>query len=49
MTNVYISDSDGKKFVLSLQNTVRDVEGNVDMEKITSQYGTYIANIYDDK
>lgn len=47
--NIYISDSSGIRFSLSLKNNVRDVDGECDLEKISGLSGIYIANTYEDK
>ena len=47
MTNIYISDEKGFSFGLSLMNAVRNLEGNVDFERIFSNYGTFISNVFD--
>ena len=47
MTNVYVSDYRGYEFSLSLMQNVRNQEGNCDFETISSNEGTFIANIYD--
>ncbi|KAL4463962.1 hypothetical protein ABPG74_005899 [Tetrahymena malaccensis] len=45
-TNVYISNSNGEQFNLSLQYTVGDDDSNIDFEPINSNEGVYIANTY---
>ena len=47
--NIYISDSTGTRYSISLKNNVRDIEGECDFEKIAGLTGIYIANIYDEK
>ena len=47
MGNVYMSNLEGTKFVLSLLHNVRDNRGYCDFEKIKSIEGVYIANHYD--
>ena len=46
-TNIYISDYQSLNFTLSLMNSVRDAEGNVDFERMFGSVGTYIANAYE--
>ncbi len=45
--NVYVSNYEGKKFVLSLLHNVRDDKGFCDFEKVKSLEGVYIANNYE--
>lgn len=47
--NIYMSDSTGTRFSLSIKNNVRDIEGQCDFEKIPGLNGIYISNIYDEK
>ena len=47
--NIYISDSTGTRFSLSMKNNVRDIEGQCDFERIPGLNGIFIANIYDEK
>ena len=47
--NIYISDSTGTRFSLSLLNNVRSTEGNCDFEKLEGLDGVYLANIFDEK
>eukprot|EP00828_Plagiopyla_frontata_P032533 TRINITY_DN4239_c0_g1_i2.p1 TRINITY_DN4239_c0_g1~~TRINITY_DN4239_c0_g1_i2.p1 ORF type:complete len:572 (+),score=98.89 TRINITY_DN4239_c0_g1_i2:58-1773(+) len=46
---IYISDSDGSKYSLSLKNHVRSADGQCDFEKLASLDGIYVANVYDSK
>ncbi|EGR30373.1 hypothetical protein IMG5_133680, partial [Ichthyophthirius multifiliis] len=46
-TNVYVSDWRGYQLSLSLLYNVRNEEGDCDFEKINSNQGVYIANVYD--
>lgn len=46
--NIYISDSTGTRFSLSLKNNVRDLEGECDFEKISGIDGIFIANVYEE-
>ena len=45
--NVYVSNFEGKKFVLSLLHNVRDDKGFCDFDRIKSLEGVYIANHYE--
>lgn len=45
--NVYVSNYEGKKFVLSLLHNVRDDKGFCDFDKIKSLEGVYIANHFE--
>ena len=45
--NVYVSNFEGKKFVLSLLHNVRDEKGFCDFDKVKSLEGVYIANHYE--
>ena len=47
--NLYISDSTGTRFSLSLKNNARDIDGQCDFDKVSGLNGIYIANIYDEK
>ena len=47
--NIYISDSDGNKFGLSLKNNVKNDENKCDFQKVKSLEGVYISNVVDDK
>jgi len=47
--NLYISDSTGTRFALSIKHNARDIEGQCDFEKIPGLNGIYIANVYDEK
>lgn len=42
--NIYISDAHGKSFSLSLKDTVRTAQGQVDFEEINSLEGVIIVN-----
>jgi len=44
---VYVSDWKGYELSLSLLYNVRSAEGDCDFEKIESNEGVYIANVYD--
>lgn len=46
MGNVFISDSSGKYYSLSVENVIRGVE-YVDFERVNSLEGVFIANKYD--
>lgn len=48
MGNIYISDSSGKFFSLSIENVLRGTSF-VDFEKINSMDGVYLVNKYDVK
>lgn len=48
MGNIYISDSTGKFFSLSIENVLRG-SSFVDFEKINSMDGVYLVNKYDVK
>ena len=43
--NLYISDSEGRSFSLSMENIIKGTA--VDFERVTSLDGTFIANRYD--
>jgi len=45
--NVYISDSSGTRFTLSLPNNVRSTGGDCEFDKVLSLEGVYIANFKD--
>lgn len=45
--NIYISDSTGARYSFSLENNVRDLEGQCDFVKVEALEGIYIANSYD--
>ncbi|CAG8491270.1 16400_t:CDS:10 [Acaulospora colombiana] len=44
---LFISNSDGEYFVDSLNHTNRNIQGNVDFEKVQSVNGILIANVVD--
>jgi Sortilin, neurotensin receptor 3, len=46
MGSIYISDSTGTRFSLSLDHNVRTEEGQCDFEKILGLEGIYLANVY---
>ena len=46
--NIYISDAVGSKYSLSLENNVRDLEGQCDFVKVEALEGIYITNVFDD-
>eukprot|EP00930_Biecheleria_cincta_P083655 TRINITY_DN73187_c0_g1_i1.p1 TRINITY_DN73187_c0_g1~~TRINITY_DN73187_c0_g1_i1.p1 ORF type:complete len:877 (-),score=163.36 TRINITY_DN73187_c0_g1_i1:28-2658(-) len=45
--NVYISDAQGYRFTLSLQNNVRGSGGDCEFDKVLSLEGVYISNFKD--
>lgn len=45
--NLYISDSTGHRFSLSLLHNVRNTKGHCDFDKVYGLEGIYIANIFD--
>ena len=45
--NIYISDSTGTRYSLSLGANVRDYDGQCDFEKVQGVEGIYLSNIYD--
>ena len=45
--NIYISDSTGLRYSLSLHNNARDASGQCDFEKIAGLEGIFLANAYD--
>jgi len=45
--NIYISDSTGIRFSLSLLHNVRNPKGTADFDKVYGLEGIYIANIFD--
>lgn len=45
--NVYVSNYEGKRFVLSLLHNVRDDKGFCDFDRVKSLEGVYIANHYE--
>lgn len=45
--NVYMSNSEGRKFALSLLHNVRDDKGFCDFDRIKSLEGVFIANHYE--
>ena len=45
--NIYVSDSTGIRFSLSLQGNVRNLDGQCDFERVQALDGIYLANIYD--
>jgi len=47
--NIYVSDSTGIRYALSLKNNLRDSNGFCDFDKIDGLEGVYMANVYDDK
>ena len=47
--NIYISDSSGTRFSLSLLHSVRNLDGQCDFEKVNGLDGVYLANVYDQK
>lgn len=47
MTNIYSSDITGRNFSLNLMNVVKNNEGDIEFERVLSNPGTFIANIYD--
>ena len=47
--NIYISDSTGTRFSISLRNNVRGLDGQCDFEKVQGLEGIYLANVYDSK
>ena len=47
--NLYISDSTGTRFSLSLLNNVRNYEGTCNFEKLEGLDGIYLANVFDQK
>ena len=44
---MYVSDWRGYELSLSLLNNVRSADGDCDFEKVESNEGVYIANVYD--
>lgn len=44
---VYISDSTGSRFAISLEDNVRTEDGQCDFERVRGLEGIYIANVYD--
>lgn len=48
MGNVYVSDSSGRFYALSIENVLRGIS-YVDFEKISSLEGVYLVNKYDVK
>ena len=42
--NIYLSDSEGLRFALSLRNNKRDAQGRCDFEKVQGIEGIYITN-----
>ncbi|KAL4497318.1 hypothetical protein ABPG72_011253 [Tetrahymena utriculariae] len=49
MGTLYISDSQGARFSLSLQGHLRSKNGDTDFERLHGIYGIYIANVYEQK
>jgi hypothetical protein len=48
LTNIYVSNAEGKDFTLSLLNNVRSLSnGNCDFERIQGLHDVYIANFYE--
>jgi hypothetical protein len=48
LTNVYVSDANGKSFTLSLLGNVRSKDsGNCDFEHINGVDGVFISNVYE--
>lgn len=48
MGNIYISDSTGTRYSLSLKDNVKDPgDGQCDFEKVASLDGIYISNVYE--
>ena len=48
--NIYMSDSTGTRFALSLKDNVRDPsDGQCDFEKVVGMDGIYISNVYEGK
>ena len=45
--NIYISDSTGSRYSVSLRGNVRSMDGQCDFEKVAGLEGIYLANIYD--
>jgi len=45
--NIYVSDSKGLNYSLSLKANVRDVSGQCDFERLQGLDGIYLANIYE--
>jgi hypothetical protein len=45
--NVYVSDSTGNRFTLSITNNVRNIDGQADFERVQGLEGIYLANVYD--
>lgn len=45
--NIYISDSTGMRYSMSLRGNVRNLDGQCDFEKVAGLEGIYLANIYD--
>jgi hypothetical protein len=45
--SIYVSDSSGRRFSLSLLHNVRTFNGMTDFEKVKSLEGIFIANVYD--
>lgn len=48
MGNLYVSDGNDTRFVLSLENNKRDITGHCDFTRIARLNGIYIANYYPD-
>ena len=46
--NIYISNTYGTEYTLSLRNNVRSLDSSCDFEKIKSTEGFYLANIIDE-
>ena len=49
MTNIYVSDMRGQQFQLTLLHSVRNLEGNVDFERLLGSQGSFISNVYDNQ
>ena len=45
--NIYISDSTGLRYSMSLRSSVRNLDGQCDFEKVAGLEGIYLANVYD--
>ena len=46
--NIYASNSTGRSFALSLQNNVRNWNGQCDFTEVAGVKGIFLANVYDD-
>ena len=47
--SIYVSDSTGQRFALSVRNNVRNANGQCDFEKVVGLEGIFMANVYDPK